>query len=969
MPSKTLTFTFDGRPLHGVEGDTLASALLANGVGLVGRSFKYHRPRGILTAGPEEPNALLEIGEGNLREPNTRATEVRLYDGLRARSQNAWPSLRRDVLSINDIASPLLPAGFYYKTFLSPAGAWPLYERFIRRAAGLGRPTEDADPSDADERWAHCDVLVVGGGPAGLAAARAAVRSGLRTILCEQDFLPGGTLLAGAPPIEGMEARAWIAHVTRELDAAGARTLLRAVAFGVYDHNLVAISQRFVEPGQSAADGGPAHRLWFVRARNIIVASGAIERPLLFANNDRPGIMMSSAARAYVLRHNIVPGRRIVVATNNDKAWHDAFAIHDRGAPVSAIVDSREEIVSQLLEGARSRDIAIHANSAVTDTKGRFALASLAIGNLRDGTFTRLAADLLCMSGGYSPTVHLYAHARGKVAWNTASSMFTPADSGLPIVCVGAARGVLTLGESLRDGHDAACRAAAAAGKLPPPAPAYDVSDERFEQNGAAPRPTTVGSKIFVDFQNDVTAKDISIAAGEGYVSAEHLKRYTTLGMGTDQGKTSGVNGLAVLAGLSGQSISGAALTTFRPPYLPVSLTALARGMIASKLEPVRRTPLSKLLEAEGAEFVNSGLWRRARYFRSSGSNLHAAAIHEAKLVRGSVGITEVSTLAKFEIGGQDAAVFLDRVYATPVSSLKIGRARYGLMLRDDGFVFDDGTIWRLEADRYLVTGTTANTGAVLRHLEFCRDVVFPDLSVNIVDVTEQWAGVAIAGPQSRQALQMIFPDCELSDAALPYLGLFETTFADRGCRIARISFSGERCYEVYVPSRLGAQLWSQLRAQGIMPYGLEALELLRIEKGYPGVGQEINGRTTPADLGITLGSKAKAAFIGCAGLRRDAFAEAGRLQLVGLTSEDGREISEGAVLREPRATGASEGHVTSAGFGVGVGGPVALALLKDGARRHGEILDAADLLRKRHVPVRVANPTLFDPAGARLRG
>jgi sarcosine oxidase subunit alpha len=919
-----------------------------------------------MSAGAEEPNALFDVGSGDMREPNTRATQVRLYEGLEARSQNAWPSLRFDLQAVNDAVSPLLPAGFYYKTFLSPRGAWPLYERFIRKAAGLGRPTTHADPDDADERWAHCDVLIVGSGPAGLSAARSAVRAGLRTILCEQDFRLGGTLLSGSPTLEGLDAEDWIERTREELTASGAEVLLRSVAFGAYDHNLIAIAQRFTEPGERNTDGGPAHRIWFVRARHIVIATGAIERPLVFPNNDRPGIMLSSAVRSYVVRHRASPGRHSVFAVNNDRAWHDALCIHQADVPVRAIVDSRAGIAPPLLHAAKSLGIAVHSGSGIADTKGRFGLKSVLVRS-RDGRRSdSVSADLLCVSGGFSPVVHLYGHARGKIAWNETQSMFLPSGSGLPLTCIGAACGHLGLGESLAEGHSAIVRIADEMGRVAPKRTDFGLAADAATAIEPPGAPWPGRGKAFVDIQNDVTTNDIRIATQEGYVSPEHLKRYTTLGMGTDQGKTSGVNGLAFLADTRGQSINGATLTTFRPPYSPVTMTALARGMTGPRLEPVRRTPLWPALVADSAQFVNSGLWSRARYYEKNGADLHGASIREAGEVRSAVGVTEVSTLGKFEICGADAAAFLASIYATPARNIQIGRVRYGAMLREDGFVFDDGTIWRLAETHYLVTATTAQTAAVLRHLEFYRDVVLSGLRVNIIDVSEQWAGVALAGPSSRQALEQLFPGCDLSDAALPHLGVLETHFRDRACRIARISFSGERCYEIYVPARLGPQLWSAIRATGIMPYGLEALELLRIEKGYLGVGSEINGRTTPSDLGITLSSKA--AFVGKAALEREALREPGRHALVGLVSDNGQSITEGAALLSARAQKAPDGYVTSAGFGVGVGAPVALALLREGTNRYGEILDAVDFLKKSRVKVRVSPRAMFDAAGERLR-
>jgi sarcosine oxidase subunit alpha len=889
-----LRFTFDGRAMTARPGDTLASALLANGVTLVARSFKYHRPRGIMAAGVEEPNALVTVGEGGRTEPNTRATDVFVYDGLVARSQNVWPSLSVDVGVMNGMLAQFLPAGFYYKTFFGPASRWMIYERFIRRAAGLGKAPVDSDPDDFEHRAAFCDVLVVGGGPAGIKAANDAAMAGGRVILVEQDIVLGGSALRDGTAIP-------------DLVPAGVHVMLRTTASGNWDHGFVTLVERIVEPGQQPPPDQPAQRLWHVRAKRIVLATGAIERPLTFAGNDRPGVMLSGAVRTYISRHAVLPGRRVVIATNNDDALRTVDAVRAAGGKIVAMLDGRAGDVPLKAHGGRG------GVSAVTARIG--------------GATRRIAADLIAMSGGFSPVVHLHSQAGGTLDWRDDIQAFVPGAGPHWIETVGSA-----------------------AGEVEPIAPASaDLADPKHS---------------FVDFQNDVTASDVDLAWREGYRSVEHLKRYTTLGMATDQGKTSSMAGLARLAASGGVTVPQAGLTTFRPPYTPLTLGVMAGADGGGHAAPRRRIALHDEHEARAALWQPLGLWHRPRAYPQAGETLHDAALREARAVRTNAGLTDVSTLAKFAVRGPDAARFLEMVCATGIAKLAVGRGRYTFMLREDGMVMDDGTVWRLDENDYLLTSSTGGADRMEAHLSYVHRVLAPALRVSVVAQQEHYAGIALAGPRGAAIL------ADLTGIEPPaHMGLAHAAVAGVPALILAASYSGERAFEVYVAGHDAAPAWNaigdKVRAAGGYPYGLEALEFLRIEKGHIVIGAEADGRTTPHDLGLERMLRKAGGFVGAQALARPALAATDRRRLVGLVSPE--QIPEGAMLVADHGAPV-EGHVSSAGPRLLEPGGAALALLAGGMTREGETLLATSPTRDRHVRVTVTAPVFHDPEGARYR-
>ena len=980
--ARPLSFSFDGKRMTGLAGDTLASALLANGVRLVGRSFKYHRPRGVFTAGPEEPNALVGMRRGDRHEPNTRATMVELYDGLEAESQNRWPSLRFDVLGINDRLSPIFPAGFYYKTFMWPPKGWQTYEHYIRRAAGLGTAPVDRDPDLYEHQSAHCDVLVVGGGPAGLMAALAAARTGARVLLCDERAEVGGSLFRENRMIGDEPGAAWALRIATELGTLPSlRVLSRTTAFGIFDHNMVALIERVADHLPVPPEHTPRQRRWTVRARQIVLATGAIERPLVFAGNDRPGVMLASAARAYVHQYGVRPGNRAVVFANNDAGYGTAADLAAAGITVAAVVESR---VSE--GGARTSQLAgvpVLSGHAVVSTYGRLGLSAVDVAPLAEGSAVRrIDCDLLAVSGGLTPTVHLHSHAGGKLAWDEVRLCFVPSAGRPTVRSVGAASGSFGLGACLAEGARAGVDAATAAGFANPGGVAIPaVTDEPVrppQALWAVPAWAGRGGKRFVDIQDDVTVEDVGLAAREGYVSVEHLKRYTTLGMGTDQGKTANVNGLALLAQLRGDAIPAVGTTTFRPPYTPVTIGALAGREIGLHFMPIRRTAMHDWHVAQGAVMIETGLWMRPRCYPRSGETPAQAVAREAAHIRNAVGLVDVSTLGKIDVQGPDATEFLQRVYANAWANLPVGKARYGIMLREDGMIFDDGTTSRLAEHRYFMTTTTANAAAVLMHLEYLLQIVWPELRVQVTSETEQWAAMALAGPRARAVLARVTEGLDVSDANLPFMGVREGRIAGAPARIFRISFSGELAYEINTPADCGRVVWEALLAAGsaedIIPYGLEAMGILRIEKGHV-AGPELDGRTTPEDLGLgRMVSEKKPDFIGKHLRARPALKEPERPRLVGLVPADGAAtLRPGAQIvaeAAPTLPGKSLGHITSTAHSPVLGHSVALALVRGGMARKGETLYAAYLLEDGEtVPVRVTDPVFVDPEGKRLHG
>ncbi|WP_292454566.1 sarcosine oxidase subunit alpha family protein, partial [Mesorhizobium sp.] len=866
--STALSFRFDGKTFLGFKGDTLASALVANGVKLVGRSFKYHRPRGILTAGSEEPNALVELRGGARREPNTKATTAELYEGLEAASQNRWPSLNFDVMSVNQLFAPIFVAGFYYKTFMWPAKFWEaIYEPAIRRAAGLGRAAGVSDPDHYDKAWAHCDVVIAGSGPTGLAAALAAGRSGARVILCEEDFVLGGRLLADGGTIDRLPAAEWIARAVAELEAMpDVRIMTRTSLFGVYDGGTYGAIERVNDHLPVPPEHQVRQRLWRIVAKRCVVAAGAIERPIVFAGNDTPGVMMASAMRSYINRYAATPARRLALFTNNEDGWRTAETAIAAGLQVAAVIDARPDVSPAHRSLASKGGFPVLHGSVSAVGGDKTGVRKISV-SLTGGARAEVEADGLAVSGGWNPAVGLTSYHRGRPKWRDDIAAFVPDGAPPGMVAAGAANGAFGLGACLREGFEAGAAAARDAGRSGNIGSMPVADDEAFS---ITPLWHVAGKgKAFVDQQHDVTASDVELAQREGFQSVEHLKRYTTLGMATDQGKTSNVAGLAIMAAVSGKSIPETGTTIYRPPYVPVAIGAFAGHHRDENFHATRLTPSHHWAAEQGAIFVDTGLWKRAQWYPRAGEKDWLESVtREVKAVRSGVGFCDVSTLGKIDVHGPDAGAFLDRVYINAFSSLAVGKARYGLMLREDGIVYDDGTTSRLAEDHYFLTTTTAKAGLVMQHLEFCRQVLFPELDVQLTSVSDQWAQFSIAGPKTRDLLQEIVDPAEdLSNEGFPFMGAREVAL--RGgikARLFRISFSGEMAFEISVPARYGEAMARNLmiagKPFGVTPYGTEALGVMRIEKGHV-AGPELNGTTTAGDLGLGKMMSTKKDFIG----------------------------------------------------------------------------------------------------------
>ena len=981
-----ISFSFDGESLTGFAGDTVASAAQASGRRVFGRSFKYHRPRGVVGLGAEEMNALVGIGEGARHEPNLRATQVELYDGLTAVSQNRWPSLSFDVGALNSRLSRFIPGGFYYKTFMWPQAFWKhVYEPLIRRAAGLGKAPRGADPDVYEHMHAHCDVLVIGAGIAGLAAAEAAQASGARVIVCDDNPRFGGVADLSAGTIEGGSPVDWVKSRAQLLaEADNVHVMTRTTAVGHWHHNYVMLFERVADHDPaSLANGMPRHRLWKVRAKHIVLAAGAIERPIAFANNDRPGIMLATAARALVERYGVSPGMHGVIFTNNDDAYLTALSLKRAGVGVAAIVDARAGGGGALAQEARAQGIDILAGHAIAGVEtgfGGLSVTGVKIASWRQGqgrvvNESRLPCDFVAMSGGFNPAVNLWCHNGGKLTFDSALQSYKPGKHQDAIRAVGAANGTMDIAGCLAEGYaagDAAVRTASPGRSRPKSeAPAQNPLEAIWFS--PATGKYNEGNKHFIDFQNDVTAADLELAQREGYVSVEHTKRYTTFGMATDQGKTSNINGLGVLAEATGRTIPEIGITTFRPPYTPFSFGSIAGSLTRELFLPVRQTSIFRWHKAQSAAFEPVGQWRRAYTYPRAGEDKHQAINREILAVRRKVGLLDASTLGKIEIKGPDAAEFLDRMYTNMFSTLKVGRCRYGLMMNELGFLIDDGVTVRLADDHFLMHTTSGGADRIAAWLEEWLQTEWTHYKVFVTPVTEQWAQFAIAGPKAREVLSKLAPDFDISAEGFPHMMMKEGRLAGYPVRIYRISFSGELSYEVATPANLGRGLWDAILAAGaefgIEAYGTEALHVLRAEKGYIVIGDETDGTVTPGDVGLDgLVSKKKSDFIGKRSLEQSFLKSTGRKQLVGLLTEDPTEVlPDGAyAVRNVKDKPPMEmiGQVTSTYYSPTLDRSIAMALIENGRSRMGEIVSFP--LDGKVVRAKIADPVFYDKEGSR---
>ncbi|WP_440936151.1 sarcosine oxidase subunit alpha family protein [Candidatus Pelagibacter sp.] len=981
---KPIEFKFNGKKYIGYEGDTLASALLANGIHLIGRSFKYHRPRGFFGAGVDEPNAKMQVEINGCSEPNINATEIELVNGLSASSQNCWPSVNFDIGAINNFLNRFFPAGFYYKTFMWPKSFWyRVYEPFIRKAAGLGIASLEKDKERYEHKYEYCDLLVTGSGPAGLASAYAAAKNGAKVILAEDKPRYGGTLLTDDVTIDNLSGKDWSEKIISELkEMPNVIVKNRSQVFGYYDHNMMVMFERTGDHLEKKPKYTPRQRLWYIRAKEVLLSTGSIERPIVFGNNDTPGVFLSAAAKEYMKVYGVLIGKKPIIFTNNDSGYETAIEFKKNG--VSPIVlDTREDQNSELINEAKDLDIKIKFSYAVIVAHGYKKVKSATIGKLNKDKIDfenteQIDCDSICVSGFWTPTVHLASQSGNKLKFNDSIDAFVPDKSKQNEHSLGAANGTFTLQDTLKNSFNTGSEVSKSITKKDEKIQIPNTNERKYSAHDkfwCSPLPKGKNYKRFVDFQNDVAVSDIEVALREGYRSIEHVKRYTTLGMATDQGRTSNLNGLQLVANVEKKIVPQVGHTTFRPPFTPVTIGTIVGREIGKEYMPTRKTPIHHWHEKNNAVWVDAGAWKRPRYYKRGNENLFEASKREAKNVRDHVGVCDVTTLGKIDIKGPDAAEFLNRVYTNAWLKLPVGKARYGVMLREDGIVMDDGTTTRISENHYHMTTTTAQAANVLSHLEYYLQIVWPELNVNVVSTTEQWAGAAIAGPKSRDLLAKLFPKIDVSNEALPFMGYVEGDLFGVKARIFRISFSGELAYEINVESDFGLFMWEKIIDIGeefnIQPYGTEALSTLRIEMGHV-AGPELDGRTIPYDVSLEGLVSKKKDFIGKRSLAKEAFNKTDRQKIVGLVPLDRKSsIPEGSHLVESKNAKLPNpklGYVSSSCWSVENNNPFSLAILKDGKNMIGKKLFAVSPLKNTSIEVEVMSSHYVDHEGKRVR-
>ena len=981
---KKISFKFNGKKYFGYEGDTLASALIANGVHLVGRSFKYHRPRGFFGSGVDEPYAIVQLYRNGETDPNCRATEQELFEGLEAKSVNCWPSINFDVGAINNFLNRFFPAGFYYKTFMWPKSFWyKIYEPFIRKAAGFGVASIEHDKERYEHKYEYCDLLIAGSGPSGLAGAYAAAKNGARVILAEDKPRFGGSLLTSEVNIGNQTGKEWADHIITELkDMPNVIVKNRAQIFGYYDHNMTIMSERINDHLPKSKKYSPKQKLWYIRAKEVLISSGSIERPIVFGNNDTPGVMLASAAKEYLKVYGVLVGKSPIIFTNNDSAYETAIEFKKNGV-WPTVLDTRSNPDSEIISEAKGMGINIKFSYVVVAAKGYKKVKSADIAKISEdkkdlGKIESINCDCICVSGFWTPTIHLASQSGNKTKFNEDIDAFVPDKSKQKETTLGSANGVFTLEETLKTSFEAGSQISKKITNNDNKISVPQVSEKKHTQHDkfwCVPLPKEKKYKRFLDFQNDVAVTDVELALREGYRSIEHVKRYTTLGMATDQGKTSNLNGLQLVSNIENKIVPAVGHTTFRPPYTPVTIGAIVGREIGKHSKPTRKSPMHSWHERNNAVFVDAGVWLRPRYYKKDNEGLFEASKREAENVRKNVGVCDVTTLGKIDIKGPDAAEFLNRVYTNAWLKLPVGKARYGVMLREDGIVMDDGTTTRISENHYHMTTTTAQAANVLSHLEYYLQIVWPELNVNVVSTTEQWAGAAIAGPKSRSLLQKLFPDIDVANESLPFMGYVEGNLFGVHARIFRISFSGELAYEVNVESDNGNLMWEKIIEIGkefaIQPYGTEALSTLRIEMGHV-AGSELDGRTIPYDNGLQGLVSKKKDFIGKRSLNRKAFMEEDRQKVVGVVPLDKKtSIPEGSYLVKDANANLPNpklGHVSASCWSVEYNNPFSLAILKDGKNMIGQKLFALSPLKSKSIAVEIVSSHYVDPKGERVR-